>query len=173
MAKGVILLPLEFAVVPSGGSDNEPAVLSLYESGGSPGTNTPKVTQTVYNFDDTQDEHIMWSFLMPDNIVGGGVLRTKFRMASATTGAVRLKAQKSSVEDGVDDDTAAAFPFATGVTVVVPGTVGLIAEALLSIGYGLAGMKHVIFFGRDADHGADTATGDMILVAASYEYTPS
>lgn len=173
MAKGVILLPLEFAVLPSGGSDNEPAVLSLYESGGTPGTNTPKVTQTIYSFDDAVDNHVMWAFLMPDNIVGGGVLRTRFRMASATTGAVVLKGAIRGNDPSYEDDTLQAFFFAVTSTVVVPATVGTLAEGLLNVGYQDPGLKHVIFLGRDADHGADTAVGDMILVAASYEYTPS
>jgi hypothetical protein len=170
MAKGIILLSLEGVTLPSGGTGNAAAASTLLESTATATTNTPKVAQRAYAFDAATDEHILFAFILPTIFSSGGVVRLKFRMASATAGNVVLKSAISGVDDGVDDDTTAIFPAPTTATVAVPGVLGQVAEASLSVGYYDQLMKHVLFIGRDADNGSDTATGDLLLLAAQYEF---
>ena len=170
MGKGIILLPLEGVTLPSGGAGNDPAASILLESTGTATANTPTVTQRAYAFDATTDEHILFAFILPSFFGSGGVVRLKFRMASATTGGVVWKGAIKAAEDGVDDDSSSVFPSPATSTVTVPGTLGFVAEATLSVGYDVAASKHVLFIGRDANHGSDTATGDAYLLAAQYEF---
>lgn len=170
MGKGIILLPLEGVTLPTGGTDNEPATSVLLESSGTPPANAPKVAQRAYAFDATTDEHILFAFTLPSFFGSGGVVRLKFRMASATTGGIVWKGAIKAAEDGVDDDSSSVFPAPVTATVAAPGTLGFVAEATLSVGYDVAASKHVLFIGRDASNGSDTATGDAYLLAAQYEF---
>jgi hypothetical protein len=173
MSTGVILLSMKSASVPSGGSGNAAPGAIFLESSAGVGTNKPTFAQDAWAFDAAVDEHLLWAFLMPISIVGGGSIRLKYRMASAISGGVVWKAAIKGTNDGADDDSALAFPSPVTVVSAVPTTLGWVAEAIIpGVGYGTAGMKHILFIGRDADNGSDTAAGDAYLLAANYEYTP-
>lgn len=166
MGKGIILLPLEGVTLPTSGS----ASPILLESTGGPGANRPVVTQRAYAFDDSTDESILFTFILPSFFGSGGVVRLKFRMASATTGGVVWKSAITGIDDDTDDDSADTFPSPTLAVTSAPATLGFVSEATLSVGSVTVGMKHIVFVGRDADHASDTAAGDAYLVAVQYEF---
>lgn len=121
----------------------------------------------VLDFDDTTDESAVFGGVLPANYAGGGLTVTLVWMAtSATTGDVRWDVQIERHEDDafdIDADGFAAVQSATGTTASVSGeqqytditfTSGAAMDSLA------AGESYRIKVTRDANHVADTMTGD-------------
>jgi hypothetical protein len=154
------------------GTGNNSAALTYEVSTGTQTTNTPKATQLKLLFDAATDSHWMFSLIIPSTYVSGGTLRGKFKMASATSGNIIMKASQITVSDTAQDN-ASVFPApASSGAVAVPGTAGAIAQFTITLPTTnfSPNRKCVIFIGRDADDAGDTATGNLELTNLNFEY---
>lgn len=138
----------------------------------SAGAPTPYFLQL--NFDAGQTEQAMWQFAMPSTYASDPVLQVIYKMASATTGDVRLSARLAAVSPGaaVDAD-AMAFGSDNLLTDTVPGTAGNLKRATIPLTNNdsvLAGDLVVLYVARLGADGADTAAGDLELVALVLDY---
>lgn len=159
MATGTILL-----TVPGNFDTTAPPGLGFFNS-------KPRML-----FDDTTDEFCHWTFRMPQDYASALVLKVQYSMASATSGNVVISCDVMAVSDGdaaaVDSDSYDTTNASS--TITVPATAGYIDEISLSLSNAdsvAAGDFVAIRFFRDGS--ADSATGDMELIAASIEYTTS
>lgn len=177
MATGTVHLPIDGAAIADGSSNNKfPAIVYVISSD----VTDPQVRIPTAQFDDTDDEHMAWSFRLPADYSSGGTLKLQFYMDSATSGNVVWSVSIQAVSPGDSIDMTSLDTDGEGGgwsidTEAVPGTAGYPDEASISPGMdsAAAGDYMVIHLKRDADHASDTATGDAILVAATLEYTTS
>lgn len=174
MATARLLLPIPGGVAPDGsGSGNAPATPEKIVSSGTQTSNTPKLSYVHLLFDQSTDEHWMWVFALPGDYASGGTLRLAWG-AKVTSGDVVWKGGINSTDLSSEDMDAAVFNAADAASAsTVPGTVGHVKEttiALTATGLG-ATEPVVVFVGRDADAGGDTAAGDACLVGVTLEYT--
>lgn len=106
---------------------------------------------------------------------GNLTVRVRYSMASATTGDVVWGAQIRALTPGdAQDAVTDTFAAANTVTDTVPGTVGHMAEAVITLSSldGLAaGDYFTLRLYRDADAAGDTATGDAELAEVTVEYS--
>lgn len=127
------------------------------------------------NFDAGQTEQAMWQFVVPSNYASAPVLSLQYKMASATSGNVRLDARIGAVTPGdATDLDAKAFAAANLLTDAVPGTAGHVKQADVPLANAdslAAGDLALVYLARLGGDGADTATGDLELVAAFLSYT--
>lgn len=137
--------------------------------------NTPKRSRTFAKFDSAIDENLCWGFQMPANYGSGGTIRLKWKAATATSGNVVWKAGFGATIDGTTDDDALVYAAEDAATMAAPGTQGQVAEITINLTMtnALAGRDVSLFIGRKATSGADTMTGDAILMSARLEYTPA
>lgn len=129
-------------------------------------------------FDDTTDELCYWTFRLPQDYASAPVLKLQYKMSSATTAEVMIRAAVMAVSDGdaADVDTASFDTDNTSAATTVPGTAGHLDEISLTLTNAdsmAAGDLVTLRLARDADNVGDDATGDMEVVAASLEYTAS
>jgi hypothetical protein len=173
---GPLRFYLERATVPDGtGTGNNPPELAREISTGTQTANTPKATTTVAKFDAGVDEHLIWEDLLPATWTAGGMLRFKWRAATATTGTVIWKAGMVFSIDGSTNDTTVIYPAADLASAsAAPGTLGWLTEITITLTMtnAAAGRLLRLFVGRDADHASDTMAGDAILVSPIlFEYS--
>ena len=173
MATVTIPLPIPGGLAPdSSGSGNVPATPTMVVSSGTQTTNTPKVSYVTLLFDQSTDEHWMWQFHMPGDYVSGGTIHLVWG-AAVTTGDVVWKAGIEIATASSTDLDAAIFNAADAAAAsTVPGTVGQVKETTIALTMTGAGadLACVVFVGRDADAGGDTAAGDAALFAAALSY---
>lgn len=172
MATGSILLPIGAAILPDGAASNAaPAIQRSKSSAGAP---TPYLLQAA--FDAATVEILMWQFRMPQDYASAPVLKLQYKMASATTGGVAMSGYIEAVTPG-DSQDVDADGFAsvnTGTDATVPGTAGYLDAISITMtnADSLAANDLVILrVNREVADAADTATGDLELVAATLEYT--
>ncbi len=137
-------------------------------------TNCPVLTYNTLVFDNTNDLSACWGFRMPTNWLSGFTVVTKFT-SSATSGNIVLKGGLSIATDSSTDiDTNGVYLAAdlSAVTSVL-GTAGQSKELSWALTTtGLAAGKWVsLFIGRDQDNASDTASGNVSLISASFQYT--
>ncbi len=173
MATGTVILDIGGCVLPDNSAGNEFAELVKVQSSAS----APSPAFIHALFDDTSNEHLMFGFRMPVNYASAPVIKLQYKMASATSGNVKLECAIAAVSDG-DAQDVDANAFATtnsSAATAVPGTVGHMDEISITLTNddGLAaGDFIIVLINRDPeDTGNDTATGDLELIAASLEYT--
>jgi len=173
MATGYINL-FPGGVAPDGsGTGNNTAALSYEVSTGTQTSNTPKATQLKLLFDAATDEHWLFSFMLPGDYASGGTLRLKAKMTSATTGNVVMKAgQVTDIDSSTADGSKVFAAGDVSAATAVPATAGQTFEITITLTTtDMAANRHcVIFIGRDADNVNDTATGDLELLSANFEY---
>ena len=170
MATGSIILPVAAATLPDGSSNNAAPALQVYK-----GTNTAPARHGLRAaFDASTDEHLWWTFQLPDNYASGGTVRLLWA-AAATANAVVWAASIGAVTAG-DADTylehnqAAATTATTNVntteqnrvveTTITPATDSMAADDLVTV---------LVY--RDANNASDTCTVDAVLLAVTVEYT--
>jgi len=132
----------------------------------------------IRDFDDTTDESLEFTGLMPSYYAGGGVTATIFWMAtSATSGAAVLTLAFKSVSDDADDLDTKAFAAANSVTATAPSASGEVDYADITFTDG-ADMDSVaasemfrLEITRDADNASDTMTGDVELIMIALKET--
>jgi len=169
-----IRLPIPGGSAPDGtGAGNNPATLERNVSSGVQTANTPKVAYSQLLFDQATDEHWLWQFRIPQNYGSGGSVKLTWG-AKVTAGNVVWKAGIVAADPGVDNMSTSVFVAAdAAAAAAVPGTVGQVTETTVTLTMTdvSAGDLVVLFVGRDADAGTDTAAGDATLVAAEFLYT--
>ena len=161
------------AILPDGTASNLAPQLARAKSSAA----APSPYFFQLHFDAAQTEQAMWQFVVPSNFVSAPVLNIQYKMASATTGNVRLDARVGAVSPGdATDLDAKAFAAANLVTDAVPGTAGHMKQISLtltnadSIAAGDMAMVYLARLGADA---ADTAAGDLELVSVVFSYSAS
>lgn len=160
MATATILLS-----IPAGGYDatNPPAL--LFED-----------NQWALVFDDGTDEICYWSFRMPENYASALVLKCIYKMDSATTAEVMIRAAIRATADGEDPASSAFDTDNISAEITVPATAELLDTISLTMtnADSIAANEHcTLRFARDANNVGDDASGDMKVVAVSLEYTVS
>lgn len=152
-------------------------LLFLPESANMPSSNMPAPgvdgqLRPYLAFDATTDESCDWSFIAPQGLTGTLSLVVTYRMASATTGSVRMQAALEAITDGDATDTSSASSFDTANSngAAVPATAGLIDQLTITMTNAdsiAAGDYCRLRFNRDADgtSGTDDATGDLQVLA--------
>lgn len=173
MASGYLVLPLTGAIVPDGsGSGNNPATPAIEVSGGGQTTNSPKRTRFCWDFT-SAEQHIEWSDLaLPSDYGSGGKLHLWWKMVTASSGNVNLKASDSVIVDASTDDDAAVY--ATVVTsgaVAVPGTQGQTKRTELTLTMTNASPNRTFGVMVGSEGTSWTATGSLRLLAVLFEYT--
>jgi hypothetical protein len=155
------------------GSINNPAAMDYEVSAAAQGSNSPKASQLKLLFDPTTDEHWLFQLELPGDYASAPVLRGKIKFTSATSGNAIMKAAAVATTDSSTDDDALAFGTAdVSAAVAAPATQGQVIEFTIAITAALAANRKVLLFvGRDADNGSDTATGDVELLSLNFEYT--
>lgn len=174
MATGYVWLPTEGGYSPDGsGTVNNPATPEVMISSGGQTTNAPKVTRRWLLFDPTTDEHWMWSGLLPGDYASGGTLRMIFSTKGTSTNGVTLKAATAIQVTGTTDSDAAVFDTVVTVNGTPSATQGVQTEVsvALTMTNAAANRPIVIMIGRDPDNGSDTNANDLVLQAATFEYT--
>lgn len=174
MATASVILPVVAGISPDGsGTGNNPATPEKVISSGAQTSNTPKLSYYHLLFDQSTDEHWMWSFRLPSDYASGGAVVLTWG-AKVTTGNVIWKTGINSIDPSAEDADAAVFNAADlSSATAVPGTTEHLKETSISLTVtGLAAGELVILFvGRDADNGSDTAAGDATLAAVTFTYT--
>jgi len=136
----------------------------------------PQTFWLEWLFDDTTQEHIQTSFVMPGNYASAPVLKVYYKMTSATADEVIFGGVLAAVTDAdatdVDANEMAAENLSAATT--VPGTAGYmdVASITLTNADSVAAGDHVILcLYRDADNAGDDATGDAENINAELQYT--
>lgn len=177
MATSRLVLPFPGGSPPdASGAGNNPATPARVVSSGTQTTNTPKASYWSLLFDQSTDEHWEWAFPLPADYVSGGTLKLYWG-AVPTSGNVIWKAGVVMGEPSSEDLDASVFVAADATAATaVPGTAGQFKETSITLtmtGADVSGGADfvILFIGRDADNGSDTAAGDAFLVGAVLEYT--
>lgn len=138
-----------------------------------PATNFPQIGQDAttrhvfWALDAATDETVYLCGTAPQGLTGTLTLLVECRTASATTGNVVLRASVEAITpgDALDTDTTTSFDtINTSSATAVAGTAGHIFEVSITLTNAdsiAVGDMFRIEFGRDADNGSDTATGDL------------
>lgn len=162
-------LPVSAAHLPDDSANNAAAQIQKKTSSG--GTLHPAWIEAL--FDDTTDEHIMFTFLMPDNYASAPVVDVYYKAASATSGTAAFGAAIMAVTDGDSQDVDAdAFDTANVGTATVPGTAGHLdaISIALSNADSVAANDYVnLVVLRDVS--GDSVTGDLEVVLVVLRYT--
>ena len=132
----------------------------------------------VLDFDATTDESAAWTDVLPAHYGGGGLTVTVLWAAtSATTGDVRWDVQIERIDDGGLDTDADSFASAQSATATAPGTSGSLRYTAIAFTAGAqmdslaANELFRLKVTRDANHAADTMTGDAELFAVRVRET--
>jgi hypothetical protein len=170
MATASIQLPIAAAQVPDNTTNNAAPALQVYK-----GTNSAPVRFGLRAaFDASTDEHLWWTFTMPDNYASGGTFRLLWA-ANTTSNAVVWGVSVGAVT-AADADTYLEHAQATATTAttnvnatearrvvestVAPSMDSAAADDLVTV---------VVY--RDANNGSDTCTVDAELLSVVLEYT--
>lgn len=172
MALGEFILPLDGARQADGsGSGNAPAAPAFEVSIGSQPANAPKVSQSAWDFT-SSEQHILFPGLsVPSDYVSGGTLRLIFKMLSATSGNILMKAAVAiAVNLSTDDDAIIFSSVTTSGAVSVPGTQGQVKELTIALTMTNAApnRKMVLMIGSEGT--GWTAAGTLRLMSAKFEY---
>lgn len=171
MATATIGLPVTAGILPDGSSGNAAPAFTRRM-----GTETnPKKAYMTADFDSAADEHLWFTFTMPQNYASAPIVRLLW-MANATTGSVVWGARLGAVT-AADADTPVEHAEAAATTATAAAN-ATEARRLVSTTITLANLDSVaagdlVFLAvyRDADNGSDTVSVDAELVSASIDYT--
>lgn len=170
MATGTLNLSPGAAVTGDGSTGNAAPLLSRRQGSES----NPKKHYLTADFDSSTDEHLWWTFTLPQNYSTGATLRLQW-MANATTGNVVWGARIGAVTPA-DADTPVehAEAAATTATTGVDGTEARrLVQTTISPATDSAAAGDLVFVlvYRDADNGSDTCSVDAELISVSLDYT--
>jgi hypothetical protein len=144
-----------------------------------PTTNFPQLlmvnTRPVLAFDATTAETAYWTLMVPAGFTSPMTAILTYMMASATTGGVAFDVAVEAVTDGDATDLDAATSFDTvntGTQAAVAGTAGYIDQITITLSNGDAAAAadyYRISVARAVANAADTATGDLYLLAVALQ----
>lgn len=124
----------------------------------------------VLAFDAAADESACFSGIAPQGFTGAVTAVVTYMMASAVADDVVVTAAIEAVSDGdaTDLDAGDSFDTANSATATVPATAGYIDQISITCTNAdsiAAGDYFRLKITRDADNVADSATGDLYLLA--------
>ena len=173
MTLGNVILPIGAARPADGTTSNlAPAIVTVKGSATAP---TPYFMQA--QFDASQTEQVMWSFIVPVNYASGPELHVQWRAISATSGNVRWEGRLAAYTPVTDttDFAAKAFAAANNTTTAAGATTaGRNVETVITLTNAdsvAAGDTVVVYLARLGADAADTMTGDAAAVGVSFQYT--
>lgn len=145
---------------------------AAYEVIESTGAGTAKPIIPQLRFDAAADEGRMWVFQMTWTPAAAPILKIRYRMASANTGAtVAMSAQLAAVSDGDASMSAKAFASANLGTTTCPDTANTQDELSITLTNADSIAKGdwvcLVLF-RDVSE--DNATGDLIVSGLEIQY---
>lgn len=170
MATGTLNLPIAAATPADGSASNAAPALQVYK--GTAGN--PQRFGLRAAFDSGTDEHLWWTFIMPQNYASGGTVRLHWA-TTLTSGNVVWAARVGAITPA-DADTylehaqAAATTATTSVNTTEARRV-VVTTISPSVDSAAAGDIIYLLIYRDADNASDTAAGDVELLAVDFEYT--
>lgn len=171
MATATLNLPVLAGVLPDGSSGN--AAPQFNRRMGSEAN--PKKSYVTADFDASTDEHLWFTFTMPQNYASAPIVRLQW-MANATTGSVVWGARLGAVTPA-DTDTpiehaaAAATTATTATNTTEANRLNVTTITLGNLDSVAAGDLVSLLVYRDADNGSDGVSVDAALIAASIDYT--
>ena len=164
-----LTLPISACYLPDGSADNVAAQIQMRTS--SAGTPKPRWIEAL--FDDTTDEHVFWSFVIPSQYQSTPVLKVYYKALSATSGTAAFGGLIAAVSDGdaIDVD-ANEFDAVNAGSATVPGTAGYmdVISITLSNDDSMVAGDHVIF-GLLRDVSEDSVTGDLEVVNVEFTFS--
>lgn len=150
-----------------------PATLATVTSSATATTNTPKPTFKHLVFDQSTDQHAMWSLPVLDDYLSGPTVKVFWGAAPTSGNVIWLAGLMAGVASSTDLDASTFLAADAASAVAVPSTseqFKTTSIACTATGVAAGGFISV-FVGRDADAGGDTAAGDAYLVGAVLSYT--
>lgn len=132
----------------------------------------------VLDFDDTDDEAAIFSFILPRGYAGGGLtVRLHYSMTSAESGKIRLDASFERVGDEIQDiDTDGFAAVQSALVAAVPATSGLIDVVAIPFtdgaqidGISPGELCRIKIERKPTDAANDTAAADLELHAVEIE----
>lgn len=171
MATATLNLPPVSGALPDGSTGNAGPAFARIQ-----GTETnPKKHFVVADFDAATDEHLWWTFVMPQNYSSAPIVRLLW-MANATTGSVvwgaRLGAvTPSDVDTPIEHAAAAATTATTATNTTEANRLNQTTITLANLDSVAAGDLVSLLVYRDADNGSDTVSVDARLISVSLDYT--
>jgi hypothetical protein len=146
-------------------ASNAPAAVVSEASGAAAPSNGQQLRRRFRGFDQTTDEGIFLTFVLPSNYSSGGTLTFRYS-TSVTSGNVVWKTGYALSTPGTTDFDGVAIGTITPATAsAVPASAGI--EKSVSIDLGMTGATVgqvlYVYLGRDADHASDTAAADAEL----------
>lgn len=150
----------------------------LPESAHFPASNFPQLLlsnrRPVLAYDASTSETAYWTLVAPQGLTGTLTLVISYAMASATSGGVAFDVAVEAITSGDATDTDATTSFDTvntGTDSGVPGTAGYMEQVSITLtnADSMAAADLVrISIARAVANAADTATGDLYLLAAEF-----
>jgi hypothetical protein len=144
-----------------------------------PSTNYPQLTlsnatarRPVLAYDASTKETAYWTIIAPQGLTGAITCVISYAMASATSGGIAWSVAIEAITTGDATDTDATTSFAadnTATDSAVPGTAGYMEQVSVSVSTddSMIAADYVrVSIAREVANGTDTATGDMLLLAA-------
>lgn len=151
-------------------ASNAPAAVATTASSAAAPTNGQQLRFRSRDFDQSTDEGTFFYFLLPSNYSSGGTLNLSW-LTTVTSGDVVWKTaflvvHPSSEASPTDLDAAAVGTVTAQAAATVPGTAGQVKQSSFDLGVtgAHAGDLLVVYLGRDANNGSDTAAADIKLL---------
>jgi hypothetical protein len=123
-------------------------------------------------FDDSTDEYIVISILVPNNYVGTPILKVFYKCTSATSGTAAWEARLHAVTDAdatdIDADAYATVNAGTGTVAATAGHLDVISITL-SNADGIAA-NDFVSLALNRDVSADSVSGDLEFIGAQFSY---
>jgi hypothetical protein len=131
------------------------------------------IPRQVLAFDAATRETAYWQFIAPQGLTGTLTAIIFYRMASATTGgiAIDIAIEAITPDDALDTDASNSFDTDNTANETVPGTAGFMSSLSVTLTNAdsiAAGDLVRLATSRDVADAADTATGDMEIIAVEF-----
>lgn len=136
-----------------------------------PAANFPQLLvvneRPVLGYDATTGETARWTGIAPQGLTGALTAVITYMAASATTGTVQFDVALEAITDGdaTDLDSATSFDSVNNGSATVPGTAGQIDQMSITLTNADSLTAADLFRLQVARNIADTATGDIYLLA--------
>jgi len=176
---GSILLPVEGAALGDGTVGSAAPALSLVTTSDA---DDPQCRTFCLRFDASTDEHCFWQFRLPADYSSGGRLKVQFYNVSAQLNDIKtaqfegclqaVTPGDATIMTALDLTTDGGGWVGTLKTLTSGTTAGRLYESSIDMASNLDGMVagDFIQFGLRRDVSDDDATGDMAVIAVTFEY---
>ncbi len=169
MATVGISLPVSASVIPDDTSGSAAAQLQIKQSSGT----DPQPTWVEALFDASTDEHVMWTFIMPNNYAGTPVVKVYYKATSGTTGTAEFSAAIMAITDGdstdADGDAHGTLNAGTATVPATAGHVDVISITMTNADSVAAGDWVQLVLFRDVS--GDTVAADLEVPVIEFQYS--